>query len=403
MEIQIGEVNNLIERGLDLKLAPFVKNSQKTIGEITALFREIEGMAGEFSKKPLTVKDPQHEKIASQMRENYFVRIPKILGTIKKPEKIDFIAISDFHSETLSAMLQITKITSDNRYLIFFYKEEFGRMGGPIKELSEKADLLGGEISENAQKYQEAQAIYGMASGIGIHGAKIAELNGKIAELRIKIAKIGAELGDKKNRVNDGQDGEIEEKLGLLKSESARNGEEITHFKNRIGSLILPLERPLRKFEKISKDKKASLIARKYLRDHLIALKEEKPQLPDLMPIMDALEKMLRDGAIIEDEKDLAKHLEAILKIKGGAIGGWLNGLRQAEMMAEEIGGKIKGEQAKLDALLAKKGEASALEVELQKIQMEINDADALGVGEILMLSQKAGKFLGRDVKIVGN
>ena len=91
------------------------------------------------------------------MKENYFERIPKLLSQMDAPKEINFTNLQEFHARSVAIISQIEKITSDNRYLIFFFREEFEKLGGPVKSLAKKVDEFGKGILENQKYLEEAE------------------------------------------------------------------------------------------------------------------------------------------------------------------------------------------------------------------------------------------------------
>ncbi|MFH1750733.1 MAG: hypothetical protein ABH863_03585 [Candidatus Micrarchaeota archaeon] len=386
------ELQPAIERRLEERLAPFYKDSKVAISEIMRLFGEIGAAVEALSKKPIQTENPQYEKIAKQMKVNYFARIPKILEGTVRPERADFPGISKFHEGTLAAMAQLTKITSDNRYLMHFYKEEFEALGEPIRALAQAEGQLGKAISGNAKHFNEAQKILG----------GIKESEGAIA---VASAERERELNlMKRAEKKEGHEKKEEEaagkKLEELQKASSEMDSEIAHLKTEIASLMLPLGRPLRKFERIAIDKKHTLAAAGMADDHLAAMRNDGKALPALKSLCAELEKMLMEGKIEEGEKDKAKHLEILRKIKEGETEGILVKLEAAEGRRREFESAIGDAERKVAEFRKIRQEEEELGAEISRAKKENEEKETESQKRLKALEARAGAFLGREVEI---
>lgn len=388
MRLSPKDLEPYLQAELDLRLKGFYGKADGRIKAIIALFKEIEAAALEFSKKTLSVENPQYEKIAKQMKENYFSRIPKILGGVKRPEKMDYESIMKFHGETLQAMLQITKITSDNRYLVIFYKEEFGKLGGPIKALSEEEDALGKLVAENSPTYESAGRI---GSSIRTAHALIAE----IEEKNLRKAGLEAGLEESAGRYRKSEEESEMEKAIILDRRKKELEGIISGYKGGIAALIQPMERLLRKFEKASSDRKLGKTADAYLKDHLAAARSEGIELSELRALCTEIGKLLVENKIEEEARDKNKHLGIIRRILAGEVRELMERLGKAERELEGVEVQIRGSHALLEGFARSKRAISDSETKVANASAEIA-ADTKALMELAVgIEKEAGGFLG--------
>ncbi|MFH1443031.1 MAG: hypothetical protein ABIG96_03270 [Candidatus Micrarchaeota archaeon] len=390
--LRLMELRPEIERRRTELLAPFYKESDAAIGEITGLFGKIGSAVGALSRKPIKAENPQYEKIAKQMKVNYFARIPKILEAVARPERIDFGGISNFHSTTVATMVQLTKITSDNRYLMYFYKEEFEALGEPIRQLALAEGDLGRAISGNGKHFNEAHIIFGGIADLEGAIAQAEKLIERESDLMKRIEKYGGY--DKK------EEGDAARKLEELQKAGSEIDLEIAHQKTDIASLMQPLERPLRKFERIAIEKKHASLASGMADDHLAAMRNDGKTLPALKSLCAELERMLLDGKIEEGEKDKAKHLEILRKILEGRAEGMLMKLEAAEKRRKEMGNAIMDAERKVEEFRKIQKDREELVGELTRLKKEIDENGRERQKKLRALEEQAGNFLGREVEI---
>lgn len=390
-EISLIESREFAIRARDAKLAPFYASSRQKVIEILDLFKEIQLRFGEFSRKEIKIETPEHEKIARQMKENYFERIPKLLSQINAPKGSDYSDLLEFHSQANGVISQIGKITSDNRYLIFFFREDFEKLEVPLRALAKKMDEFGREISLNEKYLKE----FGDATGIL---EKIIGLESEI--VKAKEAKMEMEgnakgLLEKQGKQEDG----IETEIGLEKSKILDLENQISRERGEIANIILPLQRVFRKFSRIALEKRLSLLSDEFSNDYFGEISGEAGD-RKLLELIEEVGKQLISGNISEDTKDREKHLELIARIKAGAIAASLERLRPLEsskMLAQE---SLKNLEEEL-------GKREGLKRELETLEKGILEKEALAASDkdkilewVALLEIKLFELSGKTVKI---
>ncbi|MFH1257429.1 MAG: hypothetical protein ABIG96_00780 [Candidatus Micrarchaeota archaeon] len=331
--MEFPKIRGEAQRELDSKMKIFYEEAPGDVERIWEKLAEIREVLEGFSKKPIKTENPQHENIAKQMKENFFVRLPKIIGNVRKPEGKEFRDYREFHSQIVQAMAQITKITSDNRYLLFFFKEEFEKLGGPVKDLVKLVDGMGEDLQEEGKKLDGFEALMKEVEAYEAEGKRISEAEGKIAKNRMEISQLEAQLEKSGKKGTEARKIELENAAADLRRASSAK-------RDTIASIILPLERIIRKYVKISAEKGNSKAAEAFLGDHMDAL--GKPGgMESLKIIAKEIDAMLSDGRLQEDAKDLHKHRESISRILSGELEESLAGLGGKEAEIGKIGGKI--------------------------------------------------------------
>ncbi|MFH0971285.1 MAG: hypothetical protein V1835_01835 [Candidatus Micrarchaeota archaeon] len=393
-ELQLKDVKIVAEQEAQKKLAPFLANAKTKIGGILSELEQIKKIAEEFSRKPIKTENPQHEKIAKQMKENYFLRIPKILDEIKKPGTLDFESVREFHVRLQKSVMQITKITSDNRYLIFFYKEEFERLGGPIKALAEAMDELGNEIGRNSEVHSTGKKINDALE-------EISRWEGQLLENTAAARRIGQELEDREKNFDANAYGNAEGACKRAENGISRNGMQISKIKGEIAGILLPLERLLRKYEKNAPDKRNAKIAKNYYENHLGALMAEDGKVSGLHAICDEIDKMLSENTLSEDERDRKKHQEIFQRIRQGEVLENRQKLLQLQEEAELLNADLIAKRKVLSEIGKKSADIDARKAERRKLENERSEMLEKIDSQRLQLCESMGALSGKQVVIV--
>ncbi len=390
LQVRLEDAEDAIQRELDLRMGPFYSDADMKIEGIMRLLAEVREIARAFANKPIKTENPQHEKIAKQMRDNFSKRIPKLLDDVKRPVKRDFEGVIKFHKDALKALQQLSKITYDNRYLPFFFKEEFEKLGGPVRNLAKAIEELGKGIEGSKKDYENANKYRSEIKRIDAERKRMPVEEGRVSE-RLKAAEALVIQTDERER-NKGEIEKIErESAGLHIEESKLRGE--------VASLVLPLERVLRKYERISLNKSHSAIVREVLRDHLDLLRGDGRK--GFMEICKELKEMLEEGKLQEDEKDKGKHLAVLRGIDDGRIDELILKLEEIERKidAEEEGKKQL--RKKIDSEEQREREKTEKIDKIKREMAEITEAKGKSEYDLKLLEKELGEWMKKEFKII--
>jgi hypothetical protein len=396
IEMQIDEITDFISKKSQSKLEPFISGAEGEISQILTEFKEIGIIAKELSVKPVKTENPTHERIARQMKENYSERLPKILSAIKAPEKNDYPEIQKFHSQVVGQLISITKITSDNRYLPFFFKEEFEKLGEPVRRLATTVDALGKRLAESGGFFREGE---GFRAEIG----KIGKLKLEESQNSSRAAELEIALKEKNSKLDLGKKAELGSKVDDSIKALAELENRQSEVKSGITALVSPLERVLRKYEKITEEAGKIKIIDDFLKDQIGTLGESGASLKEFERVCSELKKALEEDRLKEDSKDKGKHLELLEKIRTGKLGGMLSELQIAENEKNNKKGEIK---ALKDAIGKIEGDEKNIQLdgeEVKKYKMLMLENQAEIEKTILKLEEGLGKWADCEIKIKRN
>ncbi|MCX6811955.1 MAG: hypothetical protein NT039_04690 [Candidatus Berkelbacteria bacterium] len=103
-------------------------------------------------------------EISVQMKQKFSERAPVLIDSIKPINEVNIANIILFHNALNHAIVSITKITSDNRYLFFFFSEEMKGFGKLMKELCDINDEINHQIESKKDIFEEENNIYSSLS-----------------------------------------------------------------------------------------------------------------------------------------------------------------------------------------------------------------------------------------------
>jgi len=352
--------------------------SKQIMKEIDKIKIIVEGIAG----KRLDNKLIGYQFVV-RMHKNFVKEVSNTLKELKFPDKIDYDSLFEFYTKLMLILKKVTKVASSNRYLYHLFDQEMQTFSNQMKETIKLAENLGEKLNSNKEQINKIGEISNLLNeihktrSIMVHDKKtkedaemeINDLKRELSEIEIKIKR---EKFDEKKRELE----EIDFEIGNLKAELA--------------NCLYPLERPLRKMQKLSLDKTEIRIINEYLEDPINTVFKGigEGDSSKLKNILNELKNNLLNGELISKEKAREKIIRNINRIINGSLLDDMRKLKELRkreeehkngikdlftlnQMTAEINQKIKQANEKINKL-KEKGEE--LKEEMKKIVDEIQN-----------------------------
>ena len=383
LALPLAELGPLLEKKEKEVFAPFVDEG---FGLCLETVSALEAVAGTTKALEGAKPEGQWSKIGEEMKKNFVERLPSALA-LKAPREKNYEALAAFRADAFKAISAAAKIISDNRYLAHFFPRqmsEFSRRANAASELNEK-------LAKTLRDGREAAA--GVAAA-----RKAIEKHGALEKEKILLEKdlpqlpvSGVPAAERKEQKPAGA-GPAEKQIGEI---DAR----ISSARAVLATALNPLERPLRKLEKTSQDKKTASLAAAFASGAVAAALEKG--LGEARFLAGELEKELAAGRVESDEK---KRARLAAHVKGIDFEALEEKVRELRLLAEEkksAEGQLRAEKAAERRLEEEASEAAKTGEKRRELAGKIAQKEA-AIGESLReIADKAGGALGARIKIL--
>jgi predicted nucleic acid-binding Zn-ribbon protein len=256
-------------------------------------------------------KEIRGYEIAVQMKQKFSERAPPTIDSIKPMKDANLQNLVQFHNSLNSAIVSITKITSDNRYLFFFFNDEMKDFGRQMKELCRINDEIRAKIESKKDIFD---AENGIISEISKYESLKSE-HGSLSNLTNKLKHEVDEEGKKaENLVKDM--GSLADSSNGLRDEIKRLELEIEGLNKELASFLYLLERPLKKYRRIVAEKWKINAVDELISNPVDAYIKFASGEKAFESVFDDLKAQMLKKGIVEDKKTLDKAIQAIDKLK---------------------------------------------------------------------------------------
>ncbi len=289
----------------------------KKSSEIKHLLRQLSAKAVSLEQAGIDKQNKRVEKIVSTSRTNAVRKLSSLAERISPPP---FFSPKEARSYSISSLELIRKEVESSwkniAYSSVYLKEE-------IKEFGEILEETRAVLAEISEKFSPESKVF-LSERAKILVSSIRDVSSKnlnaVDELDSFSEKI-SELEDNKKSLVASLE-ELSSSLDFKKFESLKeNKSKLLHekqeLKSRLSQLLFPVEKPLKKFEKLVSVNKVSLsskeesLLKEYLSNPLIAFKKDHGALV-LKKILSALKEQIISGEISLKDKERDKKISAI-------------------------------------------------------------------------------------------
>jgi DNA repair exonuclease SbcCD ATPase subunit len=357
-EHALGELCRLRKETLAIEEAPAI--CREAASEIEHLKRA----AKEFSAKEIEPGVAGY-KIAAAMRSNFSSRVPKVLEEITPPKEYGYGDVSAFQQKLERALVEMTKATSDNRYLFALFQGDMRNFATHAKALAALSQRLREKLQE---KTDAERKITAAEKAIGEITRSKQNLEKNKAELE-KLEQETKRLESEAERAAQASEAERREAEGLRREVSSAEAK-AERVRARVAQRFSVLPRVLRKFGKVTADGELEKLAVRYAEPALAFREDRGAGLRRLLP---AIEAALNEGSIEKDSRAASKIASELRKLEDALSSGVIErelaeagSLEEhADRLRQEVEGRVlrsRKHEAVVEELNAAKARKAFLE-----------------------------------------
>lgn len=309
--VSLQELKGIIEGKKERMLAEIYPNCRKLCSQVAVAVNNIKEDVNSIANKKLDEGIIGYQ-IAKQMQGEFTKIISNLLGSFKQPQVTGYADFFEFHKQLMKTLTEITKITSNNRYLFYFFDKEMNEFGRKMKEICRIADEIKDELSSKVDVIEKSGKIERMIGDISKlkNELDVQKRSGESLRREIEI------LNEKKLQMKPQLLEKIKKKEEF-EEEIKCEEYEIENAKRILVQHLYQLQRPLRKLRKLLLEKEKLRIIESYLTDPINAIVEDKTQ-NNLKEIIAELRKSIVE---IETNKKMEeKILKNIEEINSGCL-----------------------------------------------------------------------------------
>jgi len=278
--------------------------------EAMALLPKLKESMNKVKEKSIG-KEIRGYEIAVQMKQKFSERAPPIIDSIRPMKDANLQNLVQFHNSLNSAIVSITKITSDNRYLFFFFNDEMKEFGKLMKELCGINDDIRARIESKKDVFDAENGIISEISkyeSLKTEHSGLSNLTNKMKHEVDEEGKKAENLAKDMERIADSSNG--------LREEIKRLGLEIEGLNKELTSPLYLLERPLKKYRRIVAEKWKINAVDGLLSNPVDAYIRFASGEKAFESVFDDLKAQMLKKGIIEDKKTLDKAIHAIERLR---------------------------------------------------------------------------------------
>lgn len=371
----------------------FVRPKEKELGE---LFKELKEKISELDNAltqlktaRITEMNPKIVNVILDNRNSYIKHTKIFMDTVKIPEELSFAKTKQFCHEFEQNLKDFTeKSTKSFHVAKNLIGDELENVAKKIRELEDYIKEIKLFLSEeNADKIieikEQTEELFSTVKIKKNYQVEIDSLRQQFSQLEFSQSKLLEEI-------NEISKTEEFEKLNTMKEENQKLQAKIEKLKSDALSLFLPLDKSLRKFNKLSEEE----IIQDYINSPLNALRRDKDF--RIFNILKQIEAALIDDRLDIKEEKKDKTLESIKNISEESL---RNLLSEYESLVNE-------QQSTKEKLLINKTEEkltmmnekiNSMTAKKNSLQNEINELEKKKPMNIEDISQNLTKKI-KDV-----
>ncbi|MCX8147390.1 MAG: hypothetical protein N3D84_02895 [Candidatus Woesearchaeota archaeon] len=295
----------------DEKTEPIIENIKDDLNEKFKEIRRQCDLARENSRK-LENARLSNEKIPERAvsimmgnRESYIKAVHLFLDKIKIPTSLNIGSIQHFLSEFEENLNSFTKSSAKSYYVLQeFFRNESGAIAENIRNIDVVARSL---LDERYKKINEVrEKIANIESFIRLRKQVLEDIKNIEANLKSLKAEY-RENTDKLEKIKQTREYkeymQIEEEKKKIKSKISKNEEDLK-------LLLLPLEKPLRKFAKSSSEDRIEEFTESYIHSPMDALKSDHSM--RILKVLEKMKEMINADQLDLKDKKKERAIEAI-------------------------------------------------------------------------------------------
>jgi hypothetical protein len=312
-EISLAKLNEWLRLHTKDRLEILNASIKEIFGQIEETIQNLEQSITLLQNAEITDADKIQPKVKSIVighRQNYIRRLTQLINAIKQPAEINHLTALEFYEKTQQELDNFSQETTKSYYAAqhLFHKQideiaklikTLDRHTDKIKKLIEKSSAVEIDHAQQQIDYLQKQI------------EKKALLKKELEILNSRLEKAEESTKQAEQKLNELLESREYLELQELNGKLARTQEDILAMETQITHLFSPIERPLRKFSKITLEDEN--IVQAYSEKPSKALLEDKEL--KIVPLLQNMQKSILSGGIELKDKKKEKSLEIIKKL----------------------------------------------------------------------------------------
>jgi len=409
--LDLPQLTALLDSRLEKSQSHALEKTGSTVKEILQEKAVAQGIVERIKEVDFDddIKDRTYKPIITS-KPIYVRGMLEGLKGIKDATPQDFEELSTFHDRVAKSLKTIQTVQhKKGRYMSFAFQKEMLSLGSHLNRMIDTTARVEEELSKVEKVSEENREITDDAALLKAEIRRIEERSEEAQKQGRRARELEEETATLEQKLSELKDSEeyrkqLELEAGL---EGAEKG--LCELDNRVHSLVSPLKRPFRKYEKfleaggVGVGKNFLKKLREYQASPKQAFSTEEPSNVILQDILSGLTAAITKGDLKLSETEKKKTLHRIGQLEGGVIAELqtqrrsllerVRGLKDT-LSQRDVKVRIEELSARLESL--KKARDEARNVDMQNPKTEIEIDDLKGTIEL-----KATKLLGMTVELV--
>ena len=278
--------------------------------EAVALIPKLRESIRKVKEKNIT-KEVRGYEIAVQMKQKFSERAPPFLDSVKSMKEQNLQSIILFHNTLNNFIASISKITSDNRYLYFFFADEMKEFSRLMKEMCRINNEINKQIESKKDLFEYENKVYASLSKYDSLKFRMKEF----LEIYDKLEKEIAEEMRNREIIVSGLR-ERDKELETLRQDVGHIGAEILDLRSGLVNYLSLLERPLKKFKRKLTEKWKLGIIDELVANPVDAYLRFAEGEKEVGVVFEELKSAVSEKGFDDNKKTIEKTLQAIETLK---------------------------------------------------------------------------------------
>ncbi|MFH0714935.1 MAG: hypothetical protein V1847_04175 [Candidatus Diapherotrites archaeon] len=299
-----------------------VEKMLSKLSQVRELLRRIGSAMGEVEKSDVSATSEKHDvrlrKIVGTSKDVFVNRMRAVIEKLEPPQSKEYSALQKYARESGFVLEREVNATWKNiAYTGILVENELKQVGGPLQELSK-------ELKEFHQNFFQNQSLSSIenarqkATALLENRLELEEGKKELDSLEGKLSEQTKKVESLEEKLKALQNSEEIQSISTLKEQKSKLLTEKRELKARAVNVFTPLEKPLRKFQKMAEEEQVPLakpdfqLLTSFNSDPFLAL-EHDSNFERLQKMTSQMLSLVEQGKIeFKDEKEKQKKLEAI-------------------------------------------------------------------------------------------
>ncbi len=323
IELRLPELNEFLEKNFSQEYTVIEKNVFIKFSEVKHLLKQLKDNLDELEKVNVlgTEGNFRLRKIVKTSKKNLLNQMNSLIKKLSPPNKSEFSLLQEYCLNS-SKLLQeaVTSFGKNIAYTGIILKNEVKKIGSNVQELNKVFSDLKKLFEENSHLSLVPQT----HQIISEFKEKLKEKDESIKKIKLienEILSLNKLLNEKEKELNNTKTSSKAAELNSLQEKKAALVRKKQEIKSKILNIFSPIEKPLKRFYKLSESKQFILsseeksIFHAFLSNPFLALKAD-PKAATIKKLFSYLQTLIENNTISLKEKEKQKKLESLKKLQ---------------------------------------------------------------------------------------